>query len=183
MRTEYFLITERVGFRKWDNNDFFLAKGLWGDYNVTKLIDARGSLTDEQIMTRLLGEINCEHNYHVQYFPIFLLKTNEHVGCCGLRPYDLNGNIYEIGFHIRTNQWKKGYAYEAAKAIIEFAFTEMKVSSLFAGHNPNNESSGNILNKLGFTYMRDEFYEPTGLNHPSYLLRKEDYELKRMQLK
>ena len=183
MSTEYFLTTERIGFRKWDNNDFLLAKGLWGDYNVTKLIDARGPLTDEQIETRLLDEINREHNYRVQYFPIFLLKTNEHIGCCGLRPYDLNDNIYEIGFHIRSSQWKKGYAFEAAKAIIEFAFTEMNISSLFAGHNPNNESSRNLLNKLGFIYKRDEFYKPTGLNHPSYLLRKEDYELKRMQLK
>jgi ribosomal-protein-alanine N-acetyltransferase len=183
MRTEYFLKTERLGFRKWNNNDFLLAKGLWGDYNVTKLIDIRGQLTDEQVMARLLKEISCEQNYSVQYFPIFLLDTGEHVGCCGLRPYNLKENIYELGFHIRTKYWKKGYAYESAKAIMEFAFTEMKVSSLYAGHHPNNESSRNILQKLGFTYKRDEFYKPTGLNHPSYLLRKEDYELTRSQLK
>jgi len=183
MRAEYFLKTERLGFRKWDNNDFLLAKGLWGDYKVTKLIDVRGQLTDEQVMERLLNEINCEQNYGVQYFPIFLLNNGDHVGCCGLRPYDLNDNIYEIGFHIRTNYWEKGYAYEAAKAIIDFAFTEMRVSSLFAGHHPNNESSRNILQKLGFTYKGDEFYEPTGLNHPSYLLLKEDYKLIKSELK
>lgn len=38
----------------------------------------------------------------MQYWPIFLRETDEHVGCCGLRPYDLSKGIYETGFHIRN---------------------------------------------------------------------------------
>lgn len=46
----------------------------------------------------------------------------------------------------------------------------LKVEKLFAGRNPQNTASKKKLNKLGFHYIGDEFYEPTGLYHPSYEL-------------
>jgi len=45
---------------------------------------------------------------------------------------------------------------------------------LFAGHHPENESSRQLLTRLGFTYTHDEWYEPTGQMHPSYMLRKSE---------
>ena len=38
---KYFLRTERLGFRQWHEDDSDIALILWGDYEVTKLIDAR----------------------------------------------------------------------------------------------------------------------------------------------
>ena len=171
---KYFIKTKRLGFRKWSEDDLELAAELWGDYEVTKLIDSRGKLTRDQIKERLVDEINTEKEHGVQYWPIFLLDTGEHVGCCGLRPYDLSKRIYEIGFHIRSNHWRNGYAYESAQAAIKYAFDELGASGLFAGHNPNNESSRYLLEKLGFHFTHNELYPPTGLNHPSYLLKAPD---------
>ena len=111
----------------------------------------------------------------MQYWPIFLLSTGEHIGCCGLRPYDLTKHIYEIGFHIRSQQWGRGFASEAARRVMAFAFEDLNAKGLFAGHNPRNKASRKLLGKLGFRYTHDEYYAPTGLNHPSYLLTKEDY--------
>jgi RimJ/RimL family protein N-acetyltransferase len=47
----------------------------------------------------------------------------------------------------------------------------LAASALFAGHHPANRSSRDLLLKLGFRYTHDEYYAPTGLQHPSYLLR------------
>ena len=58
---------------------------------------------------------------------------------------------------------------------MEYAFISLKVHALFAGHNPKNSGSRKLLIKLGFKYTHDEFYEPTGLDHPSYLLKAEEY--------
>ncbi|NCF64875.1 MAG: GNAT family N-acetyltransferase [Chloroflexi bacterium] len=173
--TTYFLRTKRLGFRHWREEDFELALGLWGDFSVTRLIDARGQLSRDQVRQKLQQEIAAEVNYGIQYWPIFLLSSDEHIGCCGLRPYDLSQKIYEIGFHIRSKQWGLGYASEAARGVIEFAFEDLDVKALFAGHNPQNTTSRNLLEKLGFRYTHDEYYEPTGLNHPSYLFTKEDH--------
>lgn len=173
--SEYFLTSKRLGFRTWSKDDLDLAVGLWGDFKVTKLFDGRGHLSREQVKLRLHQEITNQSEYGVQYWPIFLLESGEHIGCAGLRPYDRPKNILEIGFHIRSNHWRKGYASEAALAVMNYAFVTLKVTSLFAGHNPKNLNSSRLLIKLGFSYTRDEFYEPTGLKHPSYLLKREDY--------
>ena len=172
-----FLHTERLEFRRWSEDDLPLAMGLWGDFAVTKLFDARGSFTPDQVQARLAQEIATQQSFGVQYWPIFLAERflaerGTHVGCCGLRPYDLSQNIYELGFHIRSDQWGQGFATEAARAVIAHAFETLKVASLFAGHNPENKASRRVLEKLGFRYTHAEFYEPTGLQHPSYLLTK-----------
>lgn len=172
---KYFLVTSRLGFRSWREDDLPLALGLWGDYEVTKLIDARGPLTTNQVQDRLIKEIAAEKEHGVQYWPVFLLTTDEHVGCCGLRPYDLTKKIYEIGFHIRSTHWRRGYAAEAARAVMKYAFDTLKACALFAGHHPKNEASRILLEKLGFCYTHDEYYPPTGLKHPSYLFRVEEW--------
>jgi RimJ/RimL family protein N-acetyltransferase len=175
VESKYFIETERLCFRIWSEADLELAVGLWGDFEVTKLFDGRGPFSRDQVHARLRQEIVTQAEHHVQYWPIFLKETGDHVGCAGLRPYDLSKNIFEIGFHIRSNCWRCGYASEAARAVMEYSFNTLRVHGLFAGHNPQNEASKNLLSKLGFRYTHDEFYEPTGLQHPSYLLTAAEY--------
>ena len=74
-----------------------------------------------------------------------------HAGCCGLRLYNLSKQIYEIGFHIRSNHWRFGYGREAAVAIIGYAFNTLKAKALFAGHNPKNDISRHLLQQLVFS--------------------------------
>jgi RimJ/RimL family protein N-acetyltransferase len=64
----------------------------------------------------------------------------------------------------------QGYADEAARAVIDYAFGSLETSELFARHNPANHASRRLLEKLGFRYTHDEHYAPTGLCHPSYML-------------
>ena len=53
--------------------------------------------------------------------------------------------------------------------MIKYAFKNLKASQLFAGHNPNNEPSKHLLNKLGFHYTHDEYYPQPALNiYPIY---------------
>ena len=173
--SKYFLRTPRIGFRLWQEEDLNLAIGLWGDFEVTQFFDSRGKLSQAQVNDRLLKEISTQKLYGIQHWPIFLLKNDDHLGCCGLRPYDKSKNVLEIGFHICHRHWGQGYAFEAARAVMRYAFDTIKVSGLFAGHNPKNEGSRHLLAKLGFRYTHDEFYKPTGLNHPSYQMTAGDY--------
>jgi [ribosomal protein S5]-alanine N-acetyltransferase len=165
---DYFLRSDRLGFRHWREDDVELALGLWGDPQVTKLIDARGQLTPEQVRERLARELATQREHGVQYWPIFLLSDGAHIGCCGLLPYQPAERVFELGFHIRSQHWRRGYALEAAHAVMAYAFTELGAKALFAGHNPKNERSRHMLELLGFKYLRDEYYPPTGLHHPSY---------------
>src|SRR5690606_34511321 len=124
-------------------------------------IDTRGALSTEQVEEKLRQEIERQNKYDVQYWKLLITETGEAIGCCGLRPYNLNERVYEIGFHIMSSHWRQGYAKEAAKAVIDHAFQTLKVRKLFAGHNPKNSASQAMLLKLGFKSIGEQFYEPT----------------------
>lgn len=68
---DYFLCSEQIGFSRWQEEDF---------------------------KARLAKEIDNDAKYQVQYWPIFDRETQDFIGCCGLRPYDLEASIYELGF-------------------------------------------------------------------------------------
>jgi len=167
---DYFLVTERLGFRCWSKADLALAISLWGDPTVAALIG--GPLSPQQVEERLQREITCMEANRVQYWPIFLLSNGAHAGCAGLRPYRIEERIYELGFHLRPEHWGRGLAEDAGRALIDFAFETLGAKGLFAGHHPENHASRRILAKLGFHFTHEEFYPPTGLQHPSYLLER-----------
>jgi len=48
-RSDFFLETDKLCFRKWCREDIDYAIGLWGDFKVTKLFDNRGQLSDRQV--------------------------------------------------------------------------------------------------------------------------------------
>lgn len=169
MEREFFMETERIGFSKWKEDDLALAEMLWGDQQVTQYICASGKFSMQDIKNRLDQEIINGKTQNVEYWPIFEMITNKFIGCCGLRPH--KEKVYETGVHLLPEFWGKGYASEAVAAVIQYAFTMLDAENIFAGHNPKNTNSRQLLNRLGFTYIGDEFYAPTGLYHPSYELK------------
>lgn len=145
-----FLNTKRLGFSMWNENDIDYALELWGNPEVTKFIVADGRMLKDQVYQRLNKEIETNNKVNIQYWPINLIETNKNIGCCGIRPYNSEKNIFEIGIHLKENYWGMEFAKEACSKVIEYAYTH------------------------------DEFYSPTKLYHPSYLMVKEDYNNKRV---
>jgi [ribosomal protein S5]-alanine N-acetyltransferase len=166
--TSYFLTTPRLGFRAWTKSDIQLALHLWGDAKTTQFIG--GPFSDEQILRRLDAEIRNQEKHGVQYWPLFLFADGAHIGCAGLRPYKVDDGVFELGVHLLPEYWGRGFAEEACRAVIEFAFTNANAKALFAGHHPDHASSRRLLSKLGFRFTHEETYAPTGRMHPSYRL-------------
>lgn len=169
----YFMRTSRLGFSRWSAEDLALAVALWGDARVTRLIG--GPFPERWIRDRLALEIATESAVGFQYWPIFRLSDDAHVGCAGLRPVPGEDGVLELGFHLRPEQWGHGYATESARAVMVHAFTTLGAGVLVAGHHPENDASRHVLGRLGFRLTHQEFYPPTGLDHPSYALTAEEY--------
>jgi [ribosomal protein S5]-alanine N-acetyltransferase len=163
-----FLKTERLCISHWDRNDLALATSLWGDANVSAMIG--GSFSQAAIKARLEREIATLRDYRLQYWPLFLLEDGAFAGCAGLRPHPGEPELLELGFHLRPLYWGQGFAPEAARAVIVYAFETLRVKGLFAGHHPANAASRRVITKLGFRFTHEEFYAPTGLIEPCYLL-------------
>jgi len=144
---------------------------LWGDPAVTALIDSRGKLTEAQVHEKLYAEIERERSSGVQYWALFDHRNGDFVGCGGLRPwvYTPSEADFEVGFHLVKRCWGKGFGTEAALGALEYAWEKLRLSKVYAGHHPDNRASEKILKKLGFEFIENAFYKPTGLMHPSYV--------------
>ena len=57
----------------------------------------------------------------------------------------------EIGYILHPKYWGNGYATEAAKLIIEFGFTSLKLHRIYATCDPKNIGSTRVLEKVGMT--------------------------------
>jgi [ribosomal protein S5]-alanine N-acetyltransferase len=169
----YFLETNRLGFGRWDASDQDLAMMLWGDVRVTALLG--GPFSADAVVARLAREIETMRLHSVQYWPVFSLADGEFAGCAGLRPRECAGGVLEMGVHLRPSYWGIGLAQEAGRAVVGYGFGLDGVTGIFAAHHPENAASKNMIQKIGFRYTHEEFYEPTGNEHTCYLLVKSDW--------
>ena len=89
-------------------------------------------------------------------FGITLRKTGELVGAIGLAlsARDLNA---ELGYWIGVPYWGQGYATEAARAVLRYAFDELRLHRVHACHFARNPASGRVLERIG---MRHEGFRP-----------------------
>jgi ribosomal-protein-alanine N-acetyltransferase len=166
----YFLKSRRLGFRCWKEEDLPLALELWSDPEVTAFTG--GPFDPEAVHARLTREILHMNRHGFQYWPVFLLDGNAHVGCAGLQIYNEKERVYELGYQLRRAFWGQGLAKEAAQAVIDYAFTSVGAEALFAGHHPLNEASRRVLLAVGFSPAGWEVYPPTGILEPTYRLLK-----------
>lgn len=94
---------------------------------------------------------------------VILKETNEFIGWSGIKfiKNEINNHkdFYEIGYRFIEKHWGKGYATEAGKAFVNYAFNVMNVDALYAYADAGNSSSKSILEKLGMQYVNSFEYE------------------------
>jgi len=101
-------------------------------------------------------------------------ETDEFMGWSGIKylteQEQENGfyNVYELGYRFISKFWGKGYATEAAKAWVDYAFNEMKIKSFYAAANKGNNGSVHVLQKVGFKITGDFEFD----NSPHYWLEQ-----------
>ena len=145
------LETERLILRRLSVDDGAFILGLlndpaWlrfiGDKGVRNLEDARNILTGPMDMYARLG------------FGLYLTERkldSAPVGICGLIKRDALEDV-DIGFAFLPDFRRKGYAREAAAAVMEHARSSFGLRRLVAITSPDNEASIRLLEKLGLRF-------------------------------
>lgn len=72
------------------------------------------------------------------------------IGVCGVEPGGDRGT--ELGYWLGTHYWGQGYATEAARAVIDYAFAELGCEELQSGARISNPASRRVLEKCGFQW-------------------------------
>ncbi|RUU59754.1 N-acetyltransferase, partial [Mesorhizobium sp. M7A.T.Ca.TU.009.01.1.1] len=82
-------------------------------------------------------------------YALTLAGTDTFVGCAGLNTTDRG---LELGYWIGDPHWKKGYATEAAHALVDLAFQRTSIQVLHASTRVINPASRRVIHKCGFQY-------------------------------
>jgi len=74
----------------------------------------------------------------------------------------------ELGYWLGVDHWGQGFATEAVRAVIDYAFEEFDIEHLFAGARVANPASRNVLEKCGFQWSGVELhrFEALGSSTP-----------------
>lgn len=69
----------------------------------------------------------------------------------------------EVGWHLRPDRWGRGYATEAGRAVIAYAFEILKLPEMFAVVYKENEPSVRVCERLGMEHIgeTDRYYGVT----------------------
>jgi RimJ/RimL family protein N-acetyltransferase len=98
---------------------------------------------------------------------MLLKDSGELIGDCGCFVRELEGNVeFEMGWHVRRDLWGRGYATEAARHCIEYAFSSLGAERIIALVRPENLSSCRVAEKIGMTCEKIIFW--SGYEHCIY---------------
>ena len=128
--------------------------GLKGDRNIKTLKHAEEYILDNIIPQR--------ERLGYSAYTVIKKADNSKMGTCGL--YDREGlEGIDIGFAFLPEYERRGYAFEAARALIETAAKKFKLDALSGITAKDNVASQNLLKKLGFTFSKTTRLKETEL--------------------
>ena len=161
---KYIFTSYRLGFRNWKDSDLEELAKINLDKEVMEFFPSR--LTKEGSSQFIFGQ---QMNYNENgfcYFAVEIIKSGEFIGFIGITEQIFESDFtpaIDIGWRLKTSAWEKGYATEGAKKCLEFAFNEIKLTSIIATCPKVNSKSENIMKKIGMKFI-EEFEHPLLLN-------------------
>ncbi|HVP44352.1 MAG TPA: GNAT family N-acetyltransferase [Terriglobales bacterium] len=171
LRTERLLLRD---FRRADIPDIVRLAGAREVAANTLRIPHPYTAADAETFLRLRAEKSFGYS-----FAITLFASGELCGAVGLHPDAVHPRA-ELGYWIGVPYWGRGYATEAARAVLDFGFRELKLQRIFAHHFEGNPASARVLQKLG---MKHEGCSRQHIKKWGELLDLENYGILRSEWK
>lgn len=89
-------------------------------------------------------------------YPFAIVTGDGLIGVVGISTNPQNPDAAELGYWLGRFYWGRGFATEAGRLALGFAFDMLGLEEVEAGHFADNAASGRVLKKLGFAYTQDQ---------------------------
>ena len=116
-----------------------------GDRNVRTIADAASYITK--------GPVSSYEKNGFGLDLVILKETGESIGICGLIKRDTLEDV-DIGYAFLPKFWKKGYAVESARAVLEYGLTVQKLNRIVAITLESNKGSVRVLERIGLKFEK-----------------------------
>jgi RimJ/RimL family protein N-acetyltransferase len=145
------LVSVSIRIREFHPADLDATMGIVGDPEVTNYLsfDAKSREDQQQLLSAQIAR--AQQKPRSEYYQaIERLSDGELLGFVrlGLGTHA----TAKLGYALRHDAWGKGFATEAAAAMIEFGFNALSLHRITAACGPENAGSIRVLEKLGFSY-------------------------------
>jgi RimJ/RimL family protein N-acetyltransferase len=150
MPTRTILTTQRFRLRTWRHSD---APAYQRHCNTPEVMQHLGGvMTPRQLRLEVAWLIRHQEREGLTFWAMERKKDQAFLGFCGLIRVNepnttVNGKI-EVGWRVRSDMWRKGYAYEAAQAVLEYGH-EHYAEQIVSRVAPGNVASRGLMHKLG----------------------------------
>ena len=150
--------TARVTFREMTDDDLDAMAAMLGDPAVMAYYPAPKTRAESQDWISRMRRSYDEHGHG-----LWIIETHdgEFVGDCGLTWQSVNDvPVLEVGYHVRREMQRRGYATEAARACVDLVAHEYAPTLLTAIIHPENDASRGVAENLGMTHIDDDRAHP-----------------------
>jgi [ribosomal protein S5]-alanine N-acetyltransferase len=117
-------------------------------------------LLNEPAFVRNIGDRNvrspADAAAYIAGSPLYLVELKNpltSLGICGLLQREYLDDP-DIGFAFLERHWRKGYAFESAKAVLDLGLNALKLPRILAITAPYNQASINLLTRLGLCFQK-----------------------------
>jgi len=164
--------TARLSMRPLSFDDLESAYALWTDPGVRRFLFDDQIISREQAESEISQSIERFETDGCGLWGVSLREQPGLIGFCGYRPFHDPPQLQLLyGFY--PDQWSKGLATEAARAMIRFGLEELGLPSVIASTDAPNTASRRVMEKAGMSFNRRETIN--GLDTVSYSLVREDF--------
>ena len=148
MRTP--LETLRLRLEPFDETHFAGLLALNSDPVVMQFLGDGSPATAVEVQASIASAKERWERFGFSWWSIIRRDSDEIIGAgCVQHIENEPGNPVEIGWRLKRDHWGHGYATEAARAMIAFAFDVLGVAAIHATTHPSNERSINVMKRLG----------------------------------
>lgn len=149
------LETERLTLREMTHGDFDALYAVLGDREIMQHYPYE--FDEERVRAWIDRNIERYRIFGFGLWAVCLKDTGEMIGDCGLTMQNIGGVIKpEIGYHIRRDMQRRGYAREAAEAVRDWTFEKLPFNIIFSYMKYTNEPSAKTAESWGCR-KTDEF--------------------------
>lgn len=148
------LETNRLTLRHLSTDDAEFILEFLNEPSFLRFIGDKGVRTLEDAREYILnGPVAMYNRLGFGLYLTELKETGVPIGICGLIKRDGLEDV-DIGFAFLPRFWAKGYAYEAASAVIAYGKDVLRLKRVVAITSPDNQASARLLEKLGMRFER-----------------------------
>ncbi len=166
------LETERLFLREMTMDDFDALYAVLGDKEIMQHYPY--SFDEERVRSWIERNMKRYTDDGFGLWAVCLKDTGEMIGDCGLTLQNIDGTMLpEIGYHIRRDQQRKGYAKEAAMAVRDWAFQNTEYPALYSYCKYTNVGSFKTAESIGMHFEKEYEDEANKITHVS-VIRRDD---------